>query len=98
MSSMNILSSQAVKKHFELFGWTCKEPEPLQNGMKVLRLHVSSNGERLRWRRGGDTQEFPPVITHQSTFSVCGKLVGHFPHMPLAQSCGGGYKMTMMKK
>ena len=28
---------------------------------------------------GGDVMEVPPVITCRSTFSVCGKLVGHFP-------------------
>ena len=47
--------------------------------MKVLGLHVSDNGQRFHWRRGGDAAEVPPVITHQSTFSVCGKLVDHFP-------------------
>ena len=73
------MSTQAVQKHFEHFGLTCKEPEPLQNGTKVLGLHVSGNGERLCWRRGGDTLEVPPVITCWSTFSVCGKLVSHFP-------------------
>ena len=74
-----IVSSQVVKKHFEHFGSTCKEPEPHQNGAKVLGLHISSNGERLRWRKGSDTPEVPLVITCWSTFSVCGKLAGHFP-------------------
>ena len=45
----------------------------------MLGLHVSSNGEKLCWRRGGDALVVPTVITHQSTFSVCGKQVGHFP-------------------
>ena len=62
-SSMNVLSFQVVKKLFEHFGLTCKEPEPLQNGVKVLELHISSDRERLCWRRGDDAPEVPLVIT-----------------------------------
>ena len=58
---------------------TCKELEPLQNVAKLLGLHVSGNGERLRWRRGGEAPQVPLVITRWRTFSVGGKLVGHFP-------------------
>ena len=58
----HILSSQAVKKHFEHFKLTCKKPEPLQNGAKVLGPHVSENGKRLCWR-GSDAPGVPPVIT-----------------------------------
>ena len=46
---------------------------------KVVGLHVSSNGERLHWRRGSDALEVLLVITRQSNFPVCGNLVGHFP-------------------
>ena len=74
-----IVSSQALKKHFEHFGLTCKKPEPLQNGAKVLGLHISGNRKRLRWRRWGNAPEVLPVINCRNTFSVCGKLVGHFP-------------------
>ena len=75
----SIMSFQVVKKYFEHFRLTCKEPEPLQDGAIVLGLHVSSNGKRLHWKRGGDILEVPPVITRCSIFSVCGKVVGHFP-------------------
>ena len=73
-SSMKVLSPEVVKKYFEHFGLTCKEPEPLQIRLKVLELHVSGNGERLCWRR-----MVLPVITRRNTFSVCRKLVGLFP-------------------
>ena len=33
----------------------------------------------LHWRRGSDVWKVPPVITRRRTFSMCGKLVGHFP-------------------
>ena len=67
----SIISSQAVKKHFQHFGLTCKESEPLQDGAKVLGLHVSGNRERLCWRKGGDALGILPVITHHNTFFLC---------------------------
>ena len=73
-----ILSAQAVKKHFESFGLTCKDPEHLQDGAKVLGLRVSCSKEGLRWRRGGDVLGVPSV-TRWSVFCVCRKLVGHYP-------------------
>ena len=75
----SILSSQPVKKYFESFRLTCKEPDPLQDRVKVLGLHISGNGERLCWRRGGDIPKVLPVISHWSSFFIYGKLVGHFP-------------------
>ena len=40
------------------------------------RIPCQQHGESLHWRR---SSEVLPIITRQSTFSVCGKLVGHFP-------------------
>ena len=75
-----ILSAQAVKEHFESFGLTCKEPECLRDGAKVLGLRVSSCKEWLHWRRGGDVWgRVQSNVMCQSVFSVCRKLVGHFP-------------------
>ena len=66
------MSSDAVKKHLEHFGLTCKEPGPLQNEEKVLGLYVGGNEERLRWRR---VHLSSPV---GAPFFVHGKLVGYF--------------------
>ena len=74
-----ILSAQAVKKHFESFGLTCKELERLWDEAKVLGLHVSGSEEGLRWRRGDDVSGVPSNVMRRSVFSVCGKLVGHYP-------------------
>ena len=74
-----ILSAQVVKEHFESFGLTCKEPERLWEGAKVLGLHVSGSQEGLRWRRGGNIPGVLSNVTCWSVFSVCGKLVGHYP-------------------
>ena len=46
--------------------------------MKVLGLHVSGKEEIFYWGSGWDVPKVPPVSTPRSTFSVCGKLVGHF--------------------
>ena len=73
-----ILSAQAVKEHFESFGLTCKEPERLPDGAKVLGLRVSGSEEGLHWRRGGNIPGVLSNVTRQSVFSVCGKLVGHY--------------------
>ena len=74
-----ILSAQVVKENFESFGLTCKEPEHLQDGAKELGLRVSGSEEGLCWRRGGDVPGVLSNITCRSIFSVCGKLVGHYP-------------------
>ena len=75
----SILSAQAVKEHFESFGLTCKEPECLQDWAKVLGLHMSGSEEGLCWRRSGDVLAVPSNVTRCSIFSVCRKLVGHYP-------------------
>ena len=74
-----ILSAQAVKEHFESFGLMCKKPERLRDGAKVLSLRVGGSKEELRWRRGGDVSGVLFNVTRRSIFSVCRKLVGHYP-------------------
>ena len=74
-----ILSAQAVKEHFESFELTCKEPECLRDGAKVLGLRESGSEKGFRWRRGGDVPGVPSNVMRWSVFSVCGKLVGHYP-------------------
>ena len=74
-----ILFAQAVKEHFESFRLMCKEPEHLRDGAKVLGLRMSGSKEGLRWRRSGDVPGVPSNITRWSVFSVCGKLVDHYP-------------------
>ena len=68
-----------VKEHFELFGLTCKDPEQLSSGARVLGLYVWEEHGRLQWRRDGAYPTAPDVLTRRSIFSVCGRLTGHFP-------------------
>ena len=74
-----ILSAQAVKEHYESFGLMCKKLKHLRDGAKVFGLHVGGSKEELRWRGGGDISGVPFNVTRQSVFSVCRKLVGHYP-------------------
>ena len=57
----------------------CKKPERLWDGAKVLGLRVGGSKEELRWRRGGDVSGVLFNVTRLSVFSVCRKLVGHYP-------------------
>ena len=75
----SVASSQRVREHLESFGLVSKDPERLEDGARVLGLQVLSEGGRLRWKRGSEIPEVPPVLTRRNVFSVCGKLVGHFP-------------------
>ena len=88
----SILFAQVVKKHFESFGLTCKDPERLRDGAKVLGLRVSGSEEGLRWRRGGDVPGVS-VQRHASERFLClQKAGGPLPCVWLAQGCG--YKTT----
>ena len=84
----NVASSRRVKEHLECFDLVCKAPEPLQDGVNVLGLHVSGDGEKLCWRRGSDIPEVPPVITCWSTFSMSGETSRPFSHMQLLHQDG----------
>ena len=75
----DVATSARVKEHLATFGLACKAPEPLKTGTKVLGLEVRSEAGKLHWKRGSDVPEMPPVLTRRKVFSVCGKLVGHFP-------------------
>ena len=68
-------SADKVKEHLESYGLTCKALEWLKDGARVLGLHVLNNKGTLDWKRGSYVLE----ITRRAVFSMCGKLVGHFP-------------------
>ena len=68
-----------VRDHLLQFGLTCKDPERLRGGTCVLGLHVMEKHGKLQWCHGGELPMLPDVFTHQSIFSLCGKLAGHLP-------------------
>lgn len=65
-------------KHAQ-FGLVCKNPELIENGAQVLGLEVWKDQDKLLWRQGTAVPEIPNIITQQTIFSLCGKLVGHLP-------------------
>ena len=75
----DIVPVQEVVKHLEKYGLTSKQPESMQAGARALGLQVWGEGGALRWRRGGTIPEVPPQVTRRDVFSICGKLVSHYP-------------------
>ena len=75
----SVCSAAQVKTHLERFGLTCKNPEQLSSGARVLGVHVWEERGKLRWRRDGERSKVPNVLTRRAVFSVCGRLTGHFP-------------------
>ena len=69
-----------VKTHLERFGLTCKNPEQVSSGARVLGVYVWEERGKIRWRRDGERPKVPNVLTRRAVFSVCGRLTGHFPN------------------
>ena len=83
------MSAAHVKKHLERYGLVAKEAVPL-DGARVLGLKVAQTDGVLSWRRDN---VLPDVTTQpcsrRELFSVCGRLVGHYPQAGwLRVACG----------
>ena len=71
--------SRAVADHLLGNGLESKEPASLEGGSVLgLRLSRDSDG-RLVFARGNEVPEVADTLTRRDLFSVCGKLVGHYP-------------------
>ena len=75
----DVVSADSVREHLAQFGLVAKEPERARDGAKLLGLSVHGEGGKLQWTRGDDSHDVPDKLTRRSVFSLCGKLVGHFP-------------------
>ena len=75
----SVCSAAQVKMHLELFGLTCKDPEQLSSGARVLGVYVWEEHGKLRWRSDGKRPKVPDVLMRRTVFSVCGRLTRHFP-------------------
>ena len=75
----NLPSTAHVRKLLSDYRFVCKDPKRLQDGAKALSLQVWGENATLRWKWGSEVPNVPHVVTHQNIFSLCGKLVGHFP-------------------
>ena len=73
----SIVSAARVKEHLYRFGLLSKEPERLQDDVRVLGLQVWGEDNSLYWRRENKIPDI--TIMRRNIFSLCGKLVGHLP-------------------
>ena len=51
----------------------------MQEGARALGLQVWGDKGVLRWCRSGPLPEVPQQVTRRDVFSLCGKLVSHYP-------------------
>ena len=75
----DIVSAETVQSHLRRYGLSCKPPERLRDGARVLGVRVEQEGKALVWRRDNAFGEVPTKLTRRTVFSLCGKLTGHLP-------------------
>lgn len=76
----DVVSSERVISLLQKFGLEIKEAVPLR-GSRVLGLRISEKNGRLVWSRDNELDAFPATatITKREVFSICGRLLGHYP-------------------
>ena len=76
----DVIAAQDVVEHLRAYGLDSKPPERVGDGVRALGLHVWQQHGVLRWRRGGAAVKGNiHAPTRREVFSLCGKLVGHYP-------------------
>ena len=77
MVDVTKISTKEVE-HLKGFGLTAKSPESLDGGA-ALGLKLMNKMGKLIFRRGNEIPEIEGEISRQELFSICGKLLGHYP-------------------
>ena len=73
------VTAETLLAHLNRFGLVTKPPEQLEGGI-ALGLKVLKNGRgELAFTRGNEVPSVPGNLTQRGLFSICGKLVGHYP-------------------
>ncbi|GAB1602697.1 hypothetical protein Ahia01_000549600 [Argonauta hians] len=73
------VKGEEVVGHLREFGLVAKPPVPMAGGAALgLRLREGEDGE-LQFRRGNEVPKIEGELSRRQLFSVCGKLVGHYP-------------------
>ena len=76
---VSVISVDKLINHLKEYGLVTKPPESLDGGA-ALGLKLLSDGGELYFRRGNELPErIDGSLTRRELFSVCGKLVGHYP-------------------
>ena len=73
------VTSAELVSHLDKYGLKSKPPEKLDGGAALgLRLRKLEDGS-LEFTRGNEVPEIPDTLTRRELFSICGKMVGHYP-------------------
>ena len=72
------ISTKEVVEHLKGFGLTAKSPKSLDGGA-ALGLKLMNKTGKLMFRRGKEIPEIEGEISRRELFSICGKLLGHYP-------------------
>ena len=73
------VSSSEVSDHLKKYGLQSKKPEKLDGGA-ALGLKLSrKEGGTLTFSRGNVVPDIPAKVSRRELFSICGKMVGHYP-------------------
>lgn len=74
-----ITTAEKVKDHLRLFGLQSKPIERVEEA-RVLGLQLFKRNGDIKWKRSNEIPETSTEeITRREFFSICGKLVGHYP-------------------
>jgi len=75
----DVVAAARVSEHLRQFGLLAKPPEVIADS-RVLGLQLCRGSTGLSWKRGNEVPEVGEGELNRSEFfSVCGKLVGHYP-------------------
>ena len=73
------VTAERVREHVNTYGLTAKTTEALEDEIALdLKLRRNKEG-KLVFGRGTEIPEVQGDLTKRELFSVCGKLVGHYP-------------------
>ncbi|XP_067933083.1 uncharacterized protein [Watersipora subatra] len=75
----SVVPVEVVRSHLLKFGLVTKEPVDLREA-RVLGLHVTISKKGIcTWQRDSAVPTVESIRTKRDLFSVCGKLIGHYP-------------------
>ena len=71
--------AEKVRDRVNTYGLTAKPSESLENRMALGLKLCRNKAGKLMFGRGNEIPEVTDSLTKQELYSVCGKLVGHYP-------------------
>lgn len=74
----SIISANEVSQHLQRYGLESKPSECLI-GARVLGLRVFEENGEISWKRDNLVEAPRKTMTKREIFSLCGRLLGHFP-------------------